>query len=65
MFYEQLKKICKENNTTPTALARELGMSTGNATNWSNGKTPSVDVLKKIAKRFNVSLDYLLEMDKE
>ena len=65
MFYDQLKKVCKENNTTVTQLARDLGLTTGVTGHWSRGGTPSVNVLKEIAKRFNVSLDYLLEMDEE
>ena len=65
MFYDQLKKACKENNIAITALIKELGMSVGNATRWRDGGVPSIEVLKKLAKRLNVSTDYLLEMDKE
>ena len=63
MFYERLKKICNENGTSPTALVRDMGMSSGNVTKWKEGGYPSIKVLKEIAKRFNVSLDYLLEME--
>ena len=65
MFYDQLKKACKENNIALTTLLKEFGMSVGNATRWKNGGVPSIEVLKKIAKRLNVSTDYLLEMDEE
>ena len=63
MFYDQLKKACKANNTTVTELVKELGMATGNVSNWKNGGHPSVEVLKKIANHLNVSADYLLEID--
>ena len=65
MFYDQLKKACKANNTTVTALIKELGMSTGNGTSWKNGGVPSIEVLKKMAKRLKVTTDYLLEMDED
>ena len=63
MFYDQLKKACKTNNISVTELTRELGMATGNIGSWKNGGHPSIEVLKKIAVRLNVSTDYLLEID--
>lgn len=61
MFYERLKFLCEQNETTITAFTRDvLKMSKGNATNWKNGSEPSLDVLRQIADYFNVSTDYLL-----
>lgn len=60
MFYDNLKKICKAKNTTPTAILKELGMSTGNTGKWKNGGVPSADAVYKIAKLLNVSVEFLL-----
>ncbi|MDR0325886.1 MAG: helix-turn-helix domain-containing protein [Oscillospiraceae bacterium] len=60
MFYEQLKKACLQKGTTPTALAREFGLSTGNTGAWKNGGTPSTDILVKFSNRLDVTTDFLL-----
>lgn len=60
MFYEQLKEVCKENNTTVTTLLKKLGLNTGNTGSWKKGINPSVEVLKKIAVELNTSTDLLL-----
>lgn len=60
MFYTRLKEITSKHGTTPTALSRELGLSTGNVGSWAKGKTPSIKVLQKIADKFNTTTDYLL-----
>lgn len=60
MFYENLKKICKYQGTSPTRVLTELGMSTGNTGKWKNGAAPSIDIAYKIAQHLDVSLDYLV-----
>lgn len=61
MFYEQFKKICNANNTTPTAYVKErLKLSTSKVTAWKNGSLPKYEIIKQIAEDFNVSADYLL-----
>lgn len=60
MFYDQLKKLCYNNGTSPTRIALSLGMSRGNVTHWKNGSKPSIEVLQKIADYFGVTTDYLL-----
>ena len=60
MFYDNLRKVCKARNTTPTTILKELGMSTGNTGKWKNGGVPSVDVAYKIAKLLDVSVEFLL-----
>ena len=38
MFYDQLNKLCKENNTTPTAfITDKLGLSSSKITAWKGG----------------------------
>lgn len=63
MFYDQLKKICDSRNIKMTPLIVECGGSKSNVTTWKNGASPNVDIVMKIAKKLNVSLDYLLTGD--
>jgi len=63
MFYEQLKIACARNNISPSALAREFGLSTANTGRWKNGGLPSVDILLKFAERLGVTTDFLLKGD--
>ena len=61
MFYEKLQVLCQERGITPSALAKELGLSTGNLSKWKNGGRPRADTARKIAAYLNVSLDSLLQ----
>lgn len=54
MFYEYLKAICTMQNTTPTAIVRKLGLSTGKVTAWKNGSIPKTETLCKLAESLNV-----------
>lgn len=60
MFYEQLKKICDEKHIKMTPLVTECGGSKSNVTTWKNGSIPNSDIVLKLARRLNVSTDYLL-----
>ena len=60
MFNEQLLLLCKQENTSISAVAQELGFSTGSIANWKRGKIPNGDTLLKFANYFHVSTDYLL-----
>lgn len=60
-FGNILKKIRQDNNMTQEELAKRIDTSRSNIANYENGKNmPSVDILEKIAKLFDVSTDYLL-----
>lgn len=62
MFFEQLDRLCKENDTTPTEFVRDtLRLSTSKVTAWKNGSLPKYEVLLLIAKHFNVSVGYLFD----
>lgn len=54
MFYDQLKKACREKGTSPCALALAAGMSKSNVTNWKNGQAPKLDTIIKLADRLGV-----------
>lgn len=58
--YAVFDKLCKEKNTTPTALALKLGLSKGNTSSWKKGGNPSADVLIKIADELDCTIDLLL-----
>lgn len=60
MFYDNFCAICKEKGLKPTNVVNELGLSSGNMTNWKNGRTPKTEVINKIANFLNVSIDELL-----
>ncbi len=61
VFSERLKELLEKNNVS----ARKLGLTIGKApsliTRYLSGeRSPSGDVVVKVAKFFNVSTDYLL-----
>ncbi len=60
MFYDNLKRACKNNNLTPTELLKILNISTGSLGNWKKGVLPKSEILIKISTHLNVSTDYLL-----
>ena len=91
MFIDVLENLCKANNTTVTAVCKELGISTSKPTSWRNGSTPNSKFVvmfarescrrlsfrivmfhfkkkvcgdvKMFAEHFNVTTDFLLEME--
>lgn len=63
VFYDKLKKICKSKETTVTAVLKSIGIDKSNGTHWKNGSFPSGDVLIKLSKHLDVSVDYLLDIN--
>lgn len=61
---DKIFNLLKKNNMTAKDLAKSVGLSGGNITDWKTGRAnPSISSLKKIANFFNVSLEWLLEND--
>ena len=60
MFYDRLQAVCKEKGITVTKMLNDLSLSTGSTGNWKKGQLPKGDILAKIAKYLNVSLDYIV-----
>ena len=59
MFERKKKKL------TQIQLAEVVGVSRITINKWETGKsTPSVEMLLKLSKYFNVTTDYLLEKEK-
>ncbi|AYH40748.1 helix-turn-helix domain-containing protein [Christensenella minuta] len=65
IFWEKLNHLCTEQNTTVTAVLKELKISTSKGTAWRNGSVPNGVILDKLADYFGVSTDYLLGRTEE
>ena len=60
----RLFELMKESGTTKAQLERICGLSNGVILKWEKGlQKPSLDAVSKIAKHFNVSIDYLTGQD--
>lgn len=58
------KKLRSEKNLTQGQLAKEVGVSPGNVGDWETGKSkPGYNALASLARIFEVSADYLLEIE--
>jgi len=59
-FGATIKKLRERNKLTQTELAQVLNISKSMVSSYETGqRSPSYDVLIKIARFFNVSMDYL------
>lgn len=56
---ERIKQKCVENNTNIASLERELEFGNGVIRRW-NERSPGVYQVLKLAKRLNVSMEWLL-----
>lgn len=66
MLGERIKLLRKDQGITQDQLAEYINVSRSSVNGYENdGVEPSLSVLVKIADRFNVSLDYLLERTEE
>lgn len=62
-FYTNLDKICKQRDTSVSAVLLKCELNKSLGTAWKKGVSPSGDNIVKIAQYLNLSTDYLL-MDK-
>lgn len=64
MFNTLLKELRSKNGMTQGQLAKEVSVSAGNVGDWETGKSkPGYNALAALARIFEVSADYLLELD--
>ena len=65
MFYDNLKEACeiKGKKITPTVI--ECGGKAGSIAGWKKGAFPNSEIVMKLAKKLNVSTDYLLFGEEE
>lgn len=60
-FYSLYCDLCKNADITPSRAANAIGFNRATVTTWKNtGNTPKGDLLIKIAKYFDVPIDFLL-----
>lgn len=60
IFWERFYQECLTYGKRPNVVGKEIGLSSGILSKWKHGKSiPSGLSLVKIAKFFNVSIDYL------
>lgn len=65
MLYENVIRLCKENNISTFALERATGLGNGSIWKWGNRtKSPNVIAVKKVADYFGVTVDELLSNKK-
>ena len=64
MFRDVLKNLRESKNMTQEQLANAIGVERSSIGKYEGTKDngPSLDVLKKIASFFHVSIDYLLDI---
>lgn len=56
----RILKLIKESGLTAKDFAKSCSLSPGNVTDWKTGRAkPSVEALRKIAKKYNVQLEWL------
>ena len=66
LFADILKELRAKSGLSQGQLAKSVGVSPGNVSDWEVGKTkPGYVALSSLARFFEVSADYLLELDSE
>ena len=65
MFNEKMRFLRKYQHLTQAEIAKELNINQRTYSQYETGTTePNLETLKKIATFFDVSIDYLLENDR-
>ena len=65
MFYDKLLELSLENGyNSPTAAAREIGMTGAHISKWKNGSEPTDTTKLKFAQLFGVSPSVFDEKEK-
>lgn len=60
MFWKRFYNLCLQSGKRPNPIGKEIGLSSGIISKWKNGGIPNGETLMKLAKYFDVSVDYLL-----
>lgn len=63
MLFDKIKELSKKRSMNIKDVALKIGFSENYFYTLKSGKTPSSENLVKIASFFNVSTDYLLDVD--
>lgn len=66
IYADRLKQLLKENKLTQAELAKNIGISQNAIHNYTAEKRePKLEIAKRIADYFGVSVDYMLRSDEE
>ena len=66
MFSDKLKALRTASKMSQVDLAKRLGVAKSVVSFYESGERfPSYDVLREIARTFNVTTDYLLDIERE
>lgn len=61
-LYKKYRLLLDKSNKTTYQVAKETGISQTAFSNWKTGRSePGLDSLSKLAKYFNVPIEYFLE----
>ena len=63
MFYEKITDLSAKKGMSVARMAQELGLSNATATKWRHGAKPYYNTLLKVAKYFDVDVEYLVDDD--
>lgn len=64
-MYEIFSKLLQKRNVTPYKVSKETGVSQSTLSDWKRGiSTPKTENMKKIADYFGVTVEYLLNGEK-
>ena len=63
MFNERMREIKKISGLNQTEIANRLGISPSTLSYYFKDREPSYDLLMKIARKFNVSVNWLIGFD--
>lgn len=62
---ENIKKLRRQKNLTQTQLAKRLGVALSTVASYENqDRMPSIPMLIKLSYEFNVTIEYLLGVNK-
>ncbi|MBK5028658.1 helix-turn-helix domain-containing protein [Enterococcus faecium] len=67
MIYEKIRKLAIAKGVSIYRVEKDTGLSNGAISKWGKtaNQTPSSESLKKVANYFKVSMEYLLENEKQ
>lgn len=55
-FAQNLKRICNDRGTTPTALLKKMGIATSKVAMWNSGSLPKQEMLVRLAQELGCSV---------
>ena len=61
MFYEKITELSAKKGMSVARMAQELGLSNATATKWRHGAKPYYNTLIKIARYFDVDVEFLVD----